>query len=101
MNSITLRAALHVRGSIITLLQTFVNGCGPCLQAVVYFGRNNMPELPELEVVKEVLERRVVGQRIIAVHVIASGALVVRDLTGTGLEEALTGTRIDTVARRG
>lgn len=60
-----------------------------------------MPELPELEVVKEVLERRVVGQRIIAVHVIANGALVARDLTGTGLEHTLTGTTIDGVARRG
>jgi formamidopyrimidine-DNA glycosylase len=60
-----------------------------------------MPELPELEIVKEMLERRVVGQKITAVHIIAGGALVVRDLTGIGLEDALTGTRIDTVARRG
>jgi len=44
-----------------------------------------MPELPELEVVREVLQRRVVGQRIVAVEVsLAGGPIVVRDLTAGG-----------------
>ncbi|MGE5263908.1 MAG: DNA-formamidopyrimidine glycosylase family protein, partial [Acidobacteriota bacterium] len=60
-----------------------------------------MPELPELEVVKEVLRRRVVGQSITAVEVVAGGALVVRDLTGAGLEPTCTGATIENVDRRG
>ena len=61
-----------------------------------------MPELPELEVVKEVLQRRVVGQTIDAVRVILpGGAIVVRDLTGRGFAETLTGAVFESVTRRG
>lgn len=60
-----------------------------------------MPELPELEVVKEVLRRRIVGQSITAVQIVAGGALVVRDLTGAGLEPTCTGATIENVDRRG
>jgi formamidopyrimidine-DNA glycosylase len=61
-----------------------------------------MPELPELEVVREVLQRRVVGQTITAVEVIPpGGAVVVRDLTQAGFTAALTGATIAAVARRG
>jgi formamidopyrimidine-DNA glycosylase len=42
-----------------------------------------MPELPELTVVAEVLNRRVLGQSIVSAEVIPpGGAIVVRDLTG-------------------
>jgi formamidopyrimidine-DNA glycosylase len=61
-----------------------------------------MPELPELEVVKEVLQRRVVGETITAVEVMpAGGAIVVRDLTQAGFSETLTGAAITAVERRG
>ncbi len=61
-----------------------------------------MPELPELEVVCEVLERRVIGQRITNVTLRPPGAaIVVRDLTGTGFVEALTGRTFASVHRRG
>ncbi len=61
-----------------------------------------MPELPELEVVRDVLQRRVVGQTITSVTVLpAGGAIVVRDLTHMGMPETLTGATITGVARRG
>jgi formamidopyrimidine-DNA glycosylase len=61
-----------------------------------------MPELPELEVVREVLQRRVVGQRLTRVEVLPPGGpIVVRDLTHSGFEAALTGTAVASVARRG
>jgi formamidopyrimidine-DNA glycosylase len=61
-----------------------------------------MPELPELEVVTEVLQRRVVGTTIQTVQVFpAGGAIVVRDLTRRGFSETLTGATITAVARRG
>ncbi|MGE5137887.1 MAG: Fpg/Nei family DNA glycosylase [Rudaea sp.] len=61
-----------------------------------------MPELPELTVVQEVLSRRAVGQTIARVDVLPSGgAIVVRDLTRTGFDLRLTGSRITSVARRG
>jgi formamidopyrimidine-DNA glycosylase len=42
-----------------------------------------MPELPELEVICEVLQRRVVGKIILGVKTIPPGGpIVVRDLTG-------------------
>ena len=42
-----------------------------------------MPELPELEVVRDVLNRRILGQTIAAAEVIPPGdPIVVRDLTG-------------------
>lgn len=61
-----------------------------------------MPELPELEVVCEVLNRRVAGQVIERVEVLPpGGAIVVRDLTQLGLDAALTGAHFTTVSRRG
>ncbi len=61
-----------------------------------------MPELPELEVVREVLDRRLVGRRIARVQVEPKGGpIVVRDLRGRGFVEGLTGTTLRSVARRG
>ncbi|NMC81197.1 MAG: Fpg/Nei family DNA glycosylase [Chloroflexi bacterium] len=61
-----------------------------------------MPELPELEVVCEVLQRRVVGQQIVEVQVLPPGGpIVVRDLTHQGFEATLNGATIEGVARRG
>ncbi len=61
-----------------------------------------MPELPELEVVREVLQRRVVGQGITDVQVLPPGGLIViRDLTGRGFSPALTGKTFSSVSRRG
>jgi len=61
-----------------------------------------MPELPELEVVREVLTRRLGGRRIEAVTLAPKGAaLIVRDLTGDGFVESLTGARLGEVRRRG
>jgi formamidopyrimidine-DNA glycosylase len=59
-----------------------------------------MPELPELEVMRDVLQRRVVGRTISEVEMIG-GALVVRDLTNEGFAQALTGAHLDDVRRRG
>ncbi len=61
-----------------------------------------MPELPELEIVREVLERRVVGRTIRKVTLSPKGGpLVVRDLTGRGFTVTLTGQLIAGVERRG
>ena len=61
-----------------------------------------MPELPELEVVKEVLQRRVVGQQITGVQVLPPGGpIVVRDLTARGFATVLTGKTVSSVNRRG
>ncbi len=61
-----------------------------------------MPELPELEVVCEVLQRRVVGQTITCVEVFPPGGpIVVRDLTHAGFTEMLTGATFTHVVRRG
>jgi formamidopyrimidine-DNA glycosylase len=61
-----------------------------------------MPELPELEVVRDVLMRRVAGKTIDAVAVLPpGGAIVVRDLMNAGLVEALTKATIQAIARRG
>lgn len=61
-----------------------------------------MPELPELDVVAEVLNRRVVGQTITGVEVIPPGGIiVVRDLTHSGFEKSLAGLKLSTIARRG
>lgn len=60
-----------------------------------------MPELPELEVVREALQRRIVGQTITKVEVIPPGGpIVVRDLTFDGVS-ALTGATFTHVLRRG
>jgi formamidopyrimidine-DNA glycosylase len=61
-----------------------------------------MPELPELEVVREVLQRRVVGQSITGVQVLPPGGpIVVRDLTNRGFAAAITGETVSSVNRRG
>ena len=61
-----------------------------------------MPELPELDVITEVLNRRVAGQTITGVEVLPPGGpIVVRDLTHAGFEQTLTGATITGVARRG
>lgn len=61
-----------------------------------------MPELPELEVVREVLQRRVVGHTIArATLVPPGGPIVARDLVGLGFEQGLAGARIDSAIRRG
>ena len=61
-----------------------------------------MPELPELEVVRDVLNRRILGQTIVSAEVIPPGGpIVVRDLTGDGFGKALAGATFETVARRG
>ena len=61
-----------------------------------------MPELPELEIVREVLERRLAGHTIERVTIDPKGGpLVVRDLTGRGLAAGLVGEHIQTFERRG
>jgi formamidopyrimidine-DNA glycosylase len=61
-----------------------------------------MPELPELEVICEVLQRRIVNQTIEGVEIIPPGGpIVVRDLTHAGFEKSLTGKTIRSVTRRG
>jgi formamidopyrimidine-DNA glycosylase len=61
-----------------------------------------MPELPELEAVREVLTRRLVGRPVAGVSVEPKGGpIVVRDLTGRGLAAGLTGRSIQSLARRG
>ena len=61
-----------------------------------------MPELPELEIVKEVLRRRVVGCRIRQVSFSGKGGpIVARDLIGAGFREGLQGAVIQAIERRG
>jgi len=61
-----------------------------------------VPELPELEVVCEVLTRRLGGRRIESVTLAPKGAaVVVRDLTGEGFTAVLTGASLGRVRRRG
>ena len=61
-----------------------------------------MPELPELEVVREVPERRVVGTTIETVEVLPPGGpIVVRDLAQIGFSAILTGAAICRAERRG
>jgi formamidopyrimidine-DNA glycosylase len=61
-----------------------------------------MPELPELEVMKEVLRRRVVDQTIEGVQAIGGGsAILVRSLTQQRLEDAVNSARIAAIDRRG
>ena len=61
-----------------------------------------MPELPELEVVREVLERRLLGRPIERVTLAPKGGpLVVRDLTTRGFILGLTGQSFTGVQRRG
>ena len=61
-----------------------------------------MPELPELEVVCEVLNRSIAGQAIERVEILPpGGAIAVRDLTQRGLAEALAGASFASISRRG
>ncbi len=61
-----------------------------------------MPELPELEVVREVLQRRVLGRTITEVMILPPGGpIVVRDLTGRDFVSTLRGAKIATIERRG
>lgn len=61
-----------------------------------------MPELPELEVVREVLLRRVAGRTIERVTIAPRGGpLVARDLTGGSFREGLLRRPIEYVERRG
>jgi formamidopyrimidine-DNA glycosylase len=61
-----------------------------------------VPELPELEIMREVLTRRLAGRRIEAVTLAPKGAaVVVRDLTGDGFVASLTGALLGGVQRRG
>ena len=61
-----------------------------------------MPELPELEVVRDVLTRRLVGRKVARVDIEPKGGpLIVRDLTAKGFATGITGKQIEAVARRG
>jgi formamidopyrimidine-DNA glycosylase len=61
-----------------------------------------MPELPELEVVREVLERRLVGRPITRVTLQPKGGpLVVRDLTGRAFTGCVQGQHFGHIERRG
>ena len=61
-----------------------------------------MPELPELEVIREVLQRRVVGEVIADFEVRPPGGPVVaRDLTHQGFESSLRGRTLTSIQRRG
>lgn len=61
-----------------------------------------MPELPELEVVREVLQRRVLGLSITDVEILPPGGpIVVRDLTHQGFRPAVVGGRFVSIIRRG
>ena len=58
-----------------------------------------MPELPDLEVIKEFLQDHIVGQEIAEVEVVRP--IVVRNLAGGDFALRLTGQRIERVHRRG
>ncbi|HTP01589.1 MAG TPA: DNA-formamidopyrimidine glycosylase family protein [Anaerolineales bacterium] len=61
-----------------------------------------MPELPELEVVREVLQRRALGETVAEVQVLPPGGpIVIRDMIGSGFAATLAGQTISGVARRG
>jgi len=58
-----------------------------------------MPELPDLEVIKEFLQDHIVGQGIAEVEVVRP--IVVRNLAGGDFATRLAGQRIEQVSRRG
>ncbi len=61
-----------------------------------------MPELPELEVVRDVLQARITGRSIARVTLSGRGGpIVARDLIGNGFAETLTGARVEHILRRG
>jgi formamidopyrimidine-DNA glycosylase len=59
----------------------------------------NVPELPDLQVIAEFLQREVSGADIAAVDVLKP--IVLRNLTGDDLAARLVGQRIESVSRRG
>ena len=62
------------------------------LQLAFYINSPLMPELPELEVVQEVLNRRILGQTIpTAESIPPGGPIVIRDRTGLGFDVVLRG----------
>ncbi|MCI0806113.1 MAG: Fpg/Nei family DNA glycosylase [Chloroflexi bacterium] len=61
-----------------------------------------MPELPELEIVRDVLQARLGGRIVERVTLSGRGGpIVARDLTGRGFAQTLTGARIGKIRRRG
>jgi len=58
-----------------------------------------MPELPELTVVKEYLQRKIMGQVIVGAEMVRP--TVLRDLAGEGLTEGLVGRRFTGVKQHG
>lgn len=61
-----------------------------------------MPELPELEVVKDVLTRRLAGQTVVRVEVAPKGGpIVMRNLTSEGISAQLAGRSLAAMERRG
>jgi formamidopyrimidine-DNA glycosylase len=61
-----------------------------------------MPEIPELEVVCEVLQKNIAGDTITGIEVVRPGGpIIVRDFTHAGFETTLGGTTIEKVSRRG
>lgn len=61
-----------------------------------------MPELPELEIIREVLTRRIVGRQIAAVTVSPKGGpIVIRNSINLKFEDTLAGKRVISVGRRG
>jgi len=61
-----------------------------------------MPELPELEVVRDVLQARITGRYIARVTLSGRGGpIVTRDLIGSGFAETLAGARVEHILRQG
>lgn len=61
-----------------------------------------MPELPELEIVAEVLSKRLLGRQIREVQLSKKGGpILIRDLTGRGFIASVQGQSVASVARRG
>ena len=61
-----------------------------------------MPELPELEVVRDVLQARITGRSIARVTLSGRGGpIVTRDLIGSGFAETLAGARVEHILRQG
>ena len=58
-----------------------------------------MPELPDLEIIRMVLAPELTAQTVVDVKVVRP--LVIRDLTGQGFAETLTGETFAGVRRRG
>jgi len=58
--------------------------------------REPMPELPELDVVSDVLTCRILGQTIVSTESIPPGRpIIVRDLNGEGFAPGLAGKRFE------